>query len=139
MAYIEYITEYHFYKSSTNSYKIRRYLLDCPVDPSIYIYIYTYPHTHTHHLPFCIVNTVLNQPFRQVRIPCLSKIAKNKLTFQEKAPVNSFRFDVSTLSTATLYSSIQKTTARHLGQVRREHAVNGRNQPCARENQKHIF
>ena len=74
---------------------------------------------------FCIVNTVSNQLFQQVRIPCLSKTANTKLTFQEKAPLNSFKFDVSTLSTATLYSSIQKPTARHVGQVRHEHAVHG--------------
>ena len=48
-----------------------------------------------------------------------------KLTFQKNAPVNSFRLDVSTHSTATLCSSIQKPTARRLFQVRRENALNG--------------
>ena len=75
-----------------------------------------------HRPSFCIVNTVLNQLCLQVRIPCLSKNAKTKLTFQEKVPINSFRFDVSMHSTATLYSSIEKPAARHhLVQVRRQH------------------
>ena len=90
-----------------------------------YIYIYMWYLPPNHRPSFCIVNTVSNQLFRQVRIGCLSKTAKTKLTLQEKAPVNSFRFDVSTHSITTLYSSIQKPTARHLVQVRREHAGNG--------------
>ena len=90
-----------------------------------YIYIYMWYLPPNHRPSFCIVNTVLNQLFRQVRIGCLSKTAKTKLTLQEKAPANSFRFDVSTHSITTLYSSIQKPTARHLVQVRREHAGNG--------------
>ena len=43
---------------------------------------------------FCIVNTVSNQLFRQVRIMYLSKTTENKLRFQENVPVNSFKFDV---------------------------------------------
>ena len=43
----------------------------------------------------CIVNTVSNQLFRQVRILYLSKTTENKLRFQENVPVNSFRFDIN--------------------------------------------
>ena len=60
---------------------------------------------------FCIVKTVVNQLFPQVRIPYLSKTAQNQLTFQENAPVHSFRFDVSTHITTTLYSSNQQPTS----------------------------
>ena len=70
-----------------------------------------------HRPSFCIANTVLNQRFRQVRPRISPRLPKTKRTFQEKAPVNSFRFDVSTHSTATLYSSNQKPTARHLVRV----------------------
>ena len=38
---------------------------------------------------FCIVNTVLNQLARQIRIPYLWQTAKTKLTFQENLPSNS--------------------------------------------------
>ena len=43
---------------------------------------------------FCIVNTVSQQLFRQVRILYLSKTTENKLRFQENVSVNSFTFDV---------------------------------------------
>ena len=43
---------------------------------------------------FCIVNTVSNQPFRQVRVLYLSKTSENKLRFQANVSVNSFKFDV---------------------------------------------
>ena len=74
---------------------------------------------------FCIVNTVLILLFRQVRILYLAKTAKIKLTIQGKVLDNSFRFDVSTHSTATLYSSTHKHTARQLVQDRREHTLYG--------------
>ena len=63
-----------------------------------------------HRHSFCIVYTVLNPLSPHIRIPCLSKTAKTKLTLLEKVPVNSLRFDVSMHSTATLYSSNQKPT-----------------------------
>ena len=52
----------------------------------------------------------LVQVLREVRILYLSKTTEIKLTFQENVSVNSFWFDVSTLSTATLCSSNQKPT-----------------------------
>ena len=57
---------------------------------------------------FCIVNTVSNRLFWQVRILYLSQTIKTKPTFQQSVPDNWFRFDVSTHSTATLCSSNQK-------------------------------
>ena len=89
---------------------------------------------------FCIVNTVSKQLFRQVRILYLSKHCRKQiqisregvsqrihvrrevhilyllrtteinLTFQQDVSVNSFRFDVSTQSTATLCPPNQKPT-----------------------------
>ena len=59
----------------------------------IHIYIYGNPPMNCR-LSFCIVNTVSNQLFRQVRILYLSKTTENKLRFQENVSVNSFRFDV---------------------------------------------
>ena len=51
---------------------------------------------------FCIVNTVLNSFSRRSGFRISPRLPKTKLTFQEKAPVNSFRFDVSTHLSATL-------------------------------------
>ena len=44
---------------------------------------------------FGIVNNESNQLFRQVRILYLSKTAKTKAIFQENAPGNSLRFDMT--------------------------------------------
>ena len=84
----------------------------------IHIYIYTYiyiymvtPPPMNYRPSFCIVNTVSKQLFRQVRILYLSKTTENKpRTFQQDVSVNSFRFDVSTQSTATLCPPNQKPT-----------------------------
>ena len=79
----------------------------------IYIYIHIwYPPRPpmNYRLSCCIVTTVLSQLFRQVRIPYLWKTAKTQLTCQENAPGKSFRFDVSTHSTATLCFSNQEPT-----------------------------
>ena len=45
--------------------------------------------------------------------------------FQENVPVSSFRFDVTTHSTATLYSSTHTPTATQLVQDRLVHTLNG--------------
>ena len=101
------------------------------------IYIYGNPPPMNYRPSFCIVNTVSKQLFRQVRILYLSKTTENKprfrvsqlihvrrevrilyllrtteinLTFQQDVSVNSFRFDVSTQSTATLCPPNQKPT-----------------------------
>ena len=92
----------------------------------VYVYIYIYMVTPLNYQPsFCVVNAVFNLLSRQVRIPYLSKIANTKPPFQVNAPLNSFRFEVSTHSTATVYASTHKPTARQLAQDRRDHALNG--------------
>ena len=78
-----------------------------------------------HRPSFCIINTVLISFSGRSGFRISPRLPNTKLTFQEKAAVSSFRFDVSTHSTATLYSSKRKPTARHLVRVRREHALNG--------------
>ena len=60
----------------------------------IYIYIYMVTPPMNYRPSFCIVNTVSQQLFRQVRILYLSKTTENKLNFQENVSVNSFTFDV---------------------------------------------
>ena len=59
-----------------------------------YIYIYMVTPPMNYRPSFCIVNTVSQQLFRQVRILYLSKTTENKLNFQENVSVNSFTFDV---------------------------------------------
>ena len=61
----------------------------------IFIYLFLYGNPPMNYRPsLCIVNTVSNQRFRQVRILYLSKTTENKLRLQENVSVNSFRFDV---------------------------------------------
>ena len=58
---------------------------------------------------FCIVNTVSNQLFRQVRILYLSKTTENKLRFQENVSVNSFKLDVRSGSCLSRTTEINLT------------------------------
>ena len=58
---------------------------------------------------FCIVNTVSNQLFRQVRILYLSKTTENKLRFQENVSVNSFKFDLRSGSCLSRTTEINLT------------------------------
>ena len=73
------------------------------IDIYIYIYIYLYlvtPPPMNYRPSFCVVKTVVNQLFTQVRIPYLSKTAQNQ-------------------------THISRESTRSLVQVRREHALNG--------------
>ena len=104
-----------------------------------YIYIYGNPPMN-YRPSFCVVNTVSKQLFpagpdsvslknyrkqtqisrervsqlihvrREVRILYLLRTTEINLTFQQDVSVNSFRFDVSTQSTATLCPPNQKPT-----------------------------
>ena len=78
---------------------------------------------------FCIVNTVSNQLFRQVRILYLSKTTENKLRFQENVSVNSLKLDVRSGSCLSRTTEINLTFQQDVIQVRREHVVNGNTVP----------
>ena len=89
---ISYITLYLLYSTILCSVI---WVLSCiHINAVVHMYMYVYIYIYNYRPSFCIVNTVSNQLFRQVRILYLSITTENKLGFQENVSLNSFRFDV---------------------------------------------
>ena len=87
------------------------------IDVYIFICVYIYIYMVTPHelLTLVLYGTCRVKPVFPAGPDSIAlKDCQNQFTVQENAPSNSFKLDVSTHSTATLYFSNQKPTAKQL-------------------------